>query len=119
MIPPIYLALVLIFGLPSIKRTLTCCRPVQATKLEHKLYKQRLRELRLLSLEKTRLLGDISRDLCGAYGEDGLILFSKVHRKRVRGNSHMLQQGKFGLDKRKGVFHKKWWVVKHCTRVHR
>ena len=69
MIPPIYLALVLIFGLPSIKRTLTCCRPVQATKLEHKLYKQRLRELRLLSLEKTRLLGDVSRYLCGAYRE--------------------------------------------------
>lgn len=119
MIPPIYFALVLNFGLLSVKWTLICCRPVQATKLEHKLYKQRLRELGLLSLGKTRLLGDISRYLCGAYRERGVILFPEVHSKRVRGNSHMLQQGKFRLDKRKGDFHKKLWVVKHCTRLQR
>ncbi|KAK4830486.1 hypothetical protein QYF61_011210 [Mycteria americana] len=76
------------------------------------------RDAGLLSLEKTRLLGDIFSYLRGAYREDRVILFLEVHRKRVRGNSHMLQQGKFGFDERKGVFHQKWWVVKHCTRLH-
>lgn len=117
--PLISLALLLSFGLPSIKQPLTCCRPARATKLEHNSYKQRLKELGLLRLEETRLLGDISRYLCGAYREDGVILFSEVHSKTVRSNSHMLQEGKFGLDKRKGVFHKKHsgWLstVPGCT----
>jgi len=78
-IPRICLALELSFGLLSIKWTLASCRPVQATKLEHKLHRQRLMEVGLLRLKKTRLLGDLSRSCCGAYGEDGVVLFSELH----------------------------------------
>lgn len=54
-LPPICLALVLSFRLPSLKLTLMCCKAIHATKLKHKLHQERLRELGLLSLEKTRL----------------------------------------------------------------
>jgi len=56
--------------------------------LEYLFYKDRLRELGLFSLEKTRLRGDLraaSQYLKGAYRKDGAGLFTRVCSDRTRG----------------------------------
>ena len=71
--------------------------------LQHLPYKDRLRELRLLSLEKGRLRGDLSaafQDLKGAYKQEGRQLFERGDKSRTRGNGLKLKEGRLRLDVR-------------------
>ena len=70
-------------------------------------YKDRLRELGLLSLEKRRLRGDLIaafQDLQGASKQEGRQLLERADNSRTRGDSFKLKEGRFRLDVRGKFF---------------
>ncbi|KAK4812030.1 hypothetical protein QYF61_025021 [Mycteria americana] len=93
---------------PQHKKDMDLLERVQrrATKMirgmEHFSCEDRLRELGLFSLEKSRVQEDLTADfqyLKGAYKKDGDKLFSRACCNRTRGNSFKLKEGRFRLDK--------------------
>ncbi|KAK4815522.1 hypothetical protein QYF61_003214 [Mycteria americana] len=75
--------------------------------MEHLSYEERLRELGLFSLEKTRLQGDPTvafQYLKRAHKKDGDKLFSRSCCDRTRDNCFKLKEGRFRLAMRKKFF---------------
>ena len=71
--------------------------------LQHLPYKDRLRELGLLSLEKRRLRGELIaafQDLQGASKQEGRQLFERGDKSRTRGNGLKLKESRLRLDVR-------------------
>ncbi|PKU47403.1 hypothetical protein llap_2305 [Limosa lapponica baueri] len=109
-------------------RTWTCWNESRAQRratkmirgLEHLSYEDGPRELRLFSLEKKRLQGDLRaafQYLKGAYRKDGEGLFMRESSHRTRGNGFKLKEGRLGLDIRKTFFTLR--VVRHWKRLPR
>jgi len=88
--------------------------------LEHLSCEERLRELELFSLERSRLQGDLTvafENLKGACEKDWDKLFRRACCDRTRGNSFKLKEGRLRLDTRKKFFMMR--VVKHWNRLPR
>ena len=69
--------------------------------MEHLSNDDRLRELGLFRLEKSRLRGDLIaafQYLNGAYKKDGDKVFNRTCRNRTRGNGFKLKEGRFRLE---------------------
>jgi len=88
--------------------------------LEYLSCEDRLRELRLFSLDKRRLRGYLRaafQHQMGAYRKDGEGLFTRLCGDRTRGNGCKLKEGRFRLDIRKKFFTMR--VVKPWNRLPR
>jgi len=88
--------------------------------MEHISCEDRLRELRLFSLEKRRLWGDliaVFQYLKGAYRKAGEGLLTRACRDRTRGNGFKLKECRFRLDIRKKFFTMR--VMRYCSRIPR
>jgi len=88
--------------------------------MEHLSCEERLRELRLFSLEKRRLQGDLIVVLPyikGACKKAGERLFTKISSDKTRGKGLKLKEGMFSLDTGKKLFSTR--VMKHRNRFHR
>jgi len=86
--------------------------------LEHLSCEERLRELKLFILEKSRLQGDLLAAFQypkGAYRKDGENIFTRASCDRTRSNGCKVREGRFRLDVRKKFFMVR--VVKYWSRL--